>query len=854
MRRTCRDASALDEPRRPDTMVNLSTQRRNEKFRQAQVLHAKGDLAGAQEAYVAILTRHPDDVESLHHIGILNLQQGDPNLAIAFFDQALMRSPEDGQILAHRGVAWNALGRPDHALESFEAALAARPQDANIQFQSADALLDLGRLDEAIAGFTKVLDLDGQHLAARHNRAVSAQHLGRYEAALADYDTLLTISPQDVEARINRGVVLRRMGRPQEALDALESVVRLSDQHAGAYSNLGNVLQDLGRFDEAVAAFDRAISLNPQNPDALSNRGVALAELGRLDEAIDSYDRAIRLDPGAADAYSNRGLAYKALRRPTEALTDFETAITLNPNFAEAYSNKGNALQELKHFDLAIESYDRAISLRPDNADAHYNRGNALQELKQTAAARDAYATALWLDPAYGYLPGTLLHTSMQLADWTGGPEAIADLETGILHGRKVAPPFPVLALTDSPMAQKAAAETWIRDKVPQRRRLEAIGARPPGKKLRIGYFSADFHNHAMAYLMAELYEAHDRSQFELTGFSLGPDRDDDMRKRTSRAFDKFIDVRTLSDLEIAQTARSLEIDIAVDLNGFTQGARLGAFADGCAPIQINFLGYPGTLGAPYMDYIVADHVLIPEGSQKFYSEKVIYLPHSYQVNDSQREISDRVFSRAELGLPEAGFVFCCFNNGYKILPEIFDIWMRLLNQIDGSVLWLLADSPIAVENLRREAERRGVAGDRLVFAGRMPLPDHLARHRAADLFIDTLPYNAHTTASDALWAGLPVLTCQGESFAGRVASSLLTAVGLEDLITTRLDDYESRALHLATHPEALTGLRAKLAIARLESPLFKAAVFARHIEAAYLAVEARHRAGLEPDHIAIPA
>jgi len=484
-------------------------------------------------------------------------------------------------------------------------------------------------------------------------------------------------------------------------------------------------------------------------------------------------------------------VAHKGLRRQTEALTDFETAIALNPGFAEAYSNKGNVLQELKHFDLAVESYDKALALRPDYADAHYNRGNALQELKQTPAARDAYIEALRLEPAYEYLPGALLHTRMHLADWTATADGIDQLEAAILAGGRVAP-FPVLALTDSPAVQRAAAETWIRDKVPRRHGLGAFAGRPRSSRLRIGYFSADFHNHAMAYLMAELYEAHDRSRFELTGFSLGPDRNDEMRQRISGTFDRFVDVRTQSDREIAQLARSLEIDIAVDLNGFTQGARLGAFAEGCAPIQVNFLGYPGTIGAPYIDYIIADRNSIPEASQPHYAEKIVYLPHSYQVNDSRRAISDRVFSRAELGLPKEGFVFCCFNNGYKILPRIFDIWMRLLGQIPGSVLWLLADTPIAVENLRREAEARGVAGDRLVFAGRMPLADHLARHRAADLFIDTLPYNAHTTASDALWAGLPVLTCQGESFAGRVASSLLNAVDLPELVTTNLDDYEA--------------------------------------------------------------
>ena len=325
-------------------------------------------------------------------------------------------------------------------------------------------------------------------------------------------------------------------------------------------------------------------------------------------------------------------------------------------------------------------------------------------------------------------------------------------------------------------------------------------------------------------------------------------------RRRTSRAFDQFIDVTSLNDLEVSTMARSMEIDIAVDLKGYTKDGRLGIFADGCAPIQVNYLGYPGTIGAPYFDYIVADKTLIPPESQESYSEKVVYLPHSYQVNDGQRTISDRLFTRSELGLPDQGFVFCCFNNGYKIFPHVFDIWMRLLKEVEGSVLWLLAELPVAIENLRREAEARGVAGDRLVFAGRVTLADHLARHVHADLFLDTLPCNAHTTASDALWAGLPVLTCLGQGLASRVAGSVLTAMDLPELITTDLAAYEAKALHFATHPDDLRNLKAKVAIARSTSPLFKAQVFARHIEAAYLAMEDRRRAGLGPDHIEIPA
>lgn len=835
-------------------MVSLSTQRRNEKFRKALNLHNSGDLVGAQKGYVDILAKDPTDVQALHHVGILNLQLGDPNLAIAFFDQALLCAPESAQILVHRGVAWNSLGRKDLALENFNAALVAAPNDLDAQFQRADVLFDLGALAEAVEGFSRVLDAAPQHLPARHNRGIAAHHLGRFEEALKDFDEVLALAPGDIEAQVAKGAALRRLGRSEEALIALQSAIKLSDKHAGAYSNMGNVLQDLRRHDEAVLALDQAILLNPRNPDALSNRGVALTELGRFEEALESYRLALNLDPGAADIYSNRGLTYRAMRLDEKALTDFETAITLNPDFAEAHSNRGNALQELKLLELAIESYDKAIALRPDYADAFFNRGNALQGLKQPAAAKEAYARALQIDPAYEYLAGIFLLSKMTLAEWDGVQAGVSEMEAAVLKGRRASPPFPVLALTDSPAVQKAAAETWVRNRFPKRDQLGPLEPWPPHQKLKIGYFSADFHNHATTYLMAELFEAHDRDQFELVGFSFGPDKNDEMRRRTSMAFDQFIDVRSLSDAEIASLARSMEIDIAVDLKGFTENARLGVFAHGCAPIQVNYLGNPSTLGAPYIDYIIADHTLIPPESRDFYTEKVVCLPHSYQVNDSTRKISDRVFTRSELGLPEEGFVFCCFNNGYKITPQMFDIWMRLLNDIDGSVLWLLSDLPEAMANLRREAEMRGVSADRLVFAGRIPLPEHLARHTAADLFLDTLPCNAHTTTSDALWAGLPVLTCLGQGFAGRVAGSLLRAMDLDELVTTTLEDYEAVARRLATHRSDLMALKTKLAGARTTSPLFKASVFARHIEAAFLNMDQRRRAGLAPDHFDIPA
>ncbi|WP_251374578.1 hypothetical protein [Polynucleobacter sp. es-EL-1] len=420
------------------------------------------------------------------------------------------------------------------------------------------------------------------------------------------------------------------------------------------------------------------------------------------------------------------------------------------------------------------------------------------------------------------------------------------------MENEKVSQPFTLLALSDNPELQKKSAEIYFQNKYPVNPILGPIIKRPRNKKIRVAYFSADFHDHATGHLIAELFELHDRCQFELVGFSFGPISNDGMRLRLKKAFDNFIEVGNKSDIEIARLSRDLEVDIAIDLKGFTKDSRTGVFSYRAAPIQVNYLGYPGTMGAEYIDYIIADKTLIPTEFQSGYSEKVIYLPNSYQVNDRRRSISNKKFSRQDLGLPENNFVFCCFNNNYKILPPTFASWMRLLKAIPRSVLWLFQDNPRASENLLEEATQHGVDASRLIFAERMPLAEHLARHRHADIFLDTFPCNAHTTASDALWAGLPVLTLMGESFASRVAASLLHAIGLPELITSTQGEYEALAIELAKNPKRLADIKAKLANNRMSSPLFNTPLFTRNLETAYIKMYERYQADLQPDHITI--
>jgi predicted O-linked N-acetylglucosamine transferase (SPINDLY family) len=416
--------------------------------------------------------------------------------------------------------------------------------------------------------------------------------------------------------------------------------------------------------------------------------------------------------------------------------------------------------------------------------------------------------------------------------------------------GQPVATPFSVLTLIDSPRLQQCAAESWVARNCPPRWTLPPLPRRQRAERLRIGYYSADFYHHATTVLAEDLFGRHDRQRFEIVGLRFGRHRADEVTQRLATAFDRFIDVHERSDIDVARLSRELGIDIAVDLKGMTEQHRLGIFAHRAAPVQVNYLGFPGTSGASYMDYIIADRMLIPERYRDCYGEKVVYLPNSYQINGRGRAIAATAPTREQIGLPAQGFVFCCFNNVYKITPAVFDVWMSVLRRVAGSVLWLMEGGADAATRLREAAEARGVGGERLVFAERLPTAQHLARHRLADLFIDTLPCNAHTTASDALWAGLPLVTCAGESFASRVASSLLHTVGLPELIARNLTQYESLIVRLANEPVRLAALRERLERNRLQGPLFDLDRYVQGLESAYQMMYERHQSGQPPEHI----
>jgi predicted O-linked N-acetylglucosamine transferase (SPINDLY family) len=629
------------------------------------------------------------------------------------------------------------------------------------------------------------------------------------------------------------GVDALQQGRVEEAAGRFAQAAAAQPWRFEAHYNLGYALHLLRRLEESVESYGRAIALRSDVADIYNNRGVVLRDLGLSAQALEDYDRAIALRPGSAEAHNNRGIVLREMGRPREALESYGRAVALRPRFAQAYSNAGSVLYDLGRLAEALQCQDQALAIEPGFVDAWVKRGVALRDMGRHGDSLASLERAMQLDPKYEWLEGLWMLAKMRVCDWAGFDESLANLIARVDRGERATHPFPWLALSGSATSERKAATIWAEARLGKFAPALAMPVtRPP--RLRIGYFSSDFHEHATSWLLAGVLEHHDRSAFEVTAFSYGRDTGDAMRRRVAAAVERFVDVRERSDGDIAALSRELGIDIAVDLKGYTDGGRTGIFAARAAPIQVNFLGYPGTMAAAFIDTIVADATVIPEGDERHYTERVIRLPGCYQPNDTSRAVREKPLTREELGLPPEGFVFCCFNNNYKITPGVFASWMRVLDRVPRSVLWLLRDDDLAATNLRREAERLGIEPARIVFASRMSQADHLARYRCADLFLDTRPYNAHTTASDALWMGLPLVTCEGETFAARVASSILRAAGLPELVTGTPEAYEALAIELATNRARHAALRETLQSRRLSQALFDAQAFARKLEAAY--------------------
>ena len=689
---------------------------------------------------------------------------------------------------------------------------------------------------------------------ADFQRATELHLQGRLPDAERLYQRILKTVPDHFDALHLLGVLKAQTGNGAAGAELIGKALALNPGDAAAHSNLGNVFLSLARFEDAVGSCERALALRPDFADAHANRGIALRALGRFEEALASFDCALEYSPDDSATHNNRAVALRALGRFEEALASCERAVALTPDYADAHINRGAALRALGRLEEALASCDRALALRPESPEALNSRGGVLCLLKRFEEAAGSYEKLLDVAPDYRYAAGNYWSSKGRACHWLDFEAARRAVVQGVEQGKLACLPFAFLSGSHSPAEQLKCAQIHVRSDHPPSPRRLVRGDPYRHDRIRIAYLSSDFHVHPTAFLMAGLFERHDRTRFETIAISYGPNQRGPMRTRLERAFDRFIDVRDRSALEIARLIRELEVDIAIDCKGFTQDSRPEILGFRPAPVQAQYLGYPGSMGAEYIDYILADRFVIPEDHRKFYAEKVVYLPDSYQVNDSDRHISLEVLDREASGLPADGFVFCCFNQHYKITPQVFDLWMRLLRDVEGSVLWLVEDNADSGRNLRSEASSRGVAPERIVFAPRLEQSRHLARHRLADLFIDTLPYNAHTSASDALWAGLPIVTCCGTTFAGRVATSLLNAVGLPQLAAPDLAAYEELARALATDPTRLNDVKARLRQNRSNHPLFDTDRFRRHLEQAYITMWERYQRQEPPESFSVAA
>ena len=816
------------------------------RARAAQHLQG-GEPAQAEALLRGLLGSDPRDRDALHQLGLLCLQTQRADEGARWIGESLRVDPAQPGAHMHLGIALRRLGRLTEALQSFDAALALRPGLPEALYNRANTLADLGRLEDAVADLERALEAKPDFIAALGRQSELLGTLCRFREAGERAKQLVHLVPADspsAELLACRGNALRDFGRAADALESFDRALTLRPDSPELWNSRGIALRDLKRGTEALASFARALGLDPQFAEARVNQGDALRDAGRLDEALASYDEALRLKPALGEAHRGRGLCLRALRRLPEALAEFEQAERLNASRLDLANQRGNTLLDLSRFEEALECYERALELRPDQPDLLWNRAMALRWLRRDLQAMQCFARLHEVAPDYEYGASLLLHSRLELCEWRDYAAARGRILEGLSRGARVVQPFTLLSLSDSAAAQLECARSFA---APPAATPGLPPPRPYGhRRIRVAYVSGDLREHAVSYLLAGVFEQHDRERFEIIGLSLRPEEDSPMGRRLHGAFDRLIDVSAQPDGALAALMRELEIDIAVDLVGHTEYRRRDLFAQRPAPVQVNYLGYPGTLGSASMDYILADDFTIPGELARFYTEKVVHLPGCFQANDDRRALGTPP-SRGSVGLPETGLVFCCFNANAKLNPAMLDVWCRLLAAVPGSVLWMVARSGEVCANLQREMRERSVDPQRLLFADMLIYPHHLTRIPLADLFLDTFPFSAGATASDALWAGVPILTCAGEAFASRMAGSLLHSLELPELVATDLADYEQRALALARDPGRLAALRHRLAGNRVTAGLFDTARFCRGLEQAYIRMWERAERGEAP-------
>ena len=847
------------------------------------VLRDSGQLDEAISSYEQALIIKPDYVEAHYSLGIIFHELDQVVEAVKSYQQALKINPEFSEAHNNLGNAFKDLGQQDVAVKSYQKALKINPEFSEAHNNLGNAFKDLGQLDKAVKSYQKALEINPDYPALHNNLGNAFYKLKQLDEAVKSFENALTHNPDYFDSLNNLGIVFNELGQLDNAIKSYERAIVVKPDYADAYNNLGNVFKDFNQLDDAVKSYEKAIKINPSLPEAYNNLGNVLKDLDQLDDAVKCFEKALEINPNFAEAHNNFGNVFTSLAQPNDAVKSFERAIVIDPDFSEAHNNLGNVLKDLGKLNDAVRSYEKAIELNPSFAEAHNNFGSAYKDLNKLDEALKCFKKAVEINPNFAeafhnlgnifkdlnrlddalksyeqakairndldYVLGNILSTKINSCNWDNLPNLLEELMLKINNNEKVVDPFTLFSLIDDPLIQRKATELRVKSSHPKSNALPKIDLYPIHKKIRIGYFSADFREHPLSYLTAELYEIHDRNHFEIHAFSFGPDTNDEMNLRIKAGVDHFHDVRTMKDIDIALLARSLEIDIAVDLGGYTAEARTEVFAMSAAPIQTSYIGFLGTMGADYYDYLIADLILIPKKNQKYFIEKIVYLP-SFQVNDSKDLPPEVTLTRKEVGILENDFVFCCFNNTYKITPIVFDSWARILKSVIGSVLIIYANNELSKANLSKEIALRGIDPDRLIFGGILDRPEYLARYKVADLFLDTYPYNAGTTASDALRMGVPILTLKGKSFNSREGASILSSINLPELITTSPKEYETLAIELAKNPDKLRTIKEKLDSNLSTAPLYDTKKFTKNLESAYTEMYENHHKGLEPDHI----
>ena len=672
---------------------------------------------------------------------------------------------------------------------------------------------------------------------------------GSLQDAKKIYEEILEETPNDFNCLHHLGLIAKNNKEYQSAFELLSQAININPNNAAVHFNLANTLKELNKINDAIASYDKAIDIKPDY-EIYSLRGLALYQLEKYDEAISSYDESIKLKPDPI-AYCNRGLAFIELRKIKEGIADYDKAIQMNSNFIQVKHNRALALKILGKTQDCIEAFKAIIKIEPNHYESLYEIATLYNALNEFNLALTFCEQVLKIKPNHN--PTILLGIKIRkkTCDWTCDDQDTSYALKKINESEESVGPFSSLAFFSDPAIQKKLIERHTSKKYPPNNFFNKVLPYKNHKKIRIAYFSPDFYNHPVSNLMVECFEKHDQSKFEIYGFSLVDRPDDSVNKRLKKAFTKYINIENKLPKDIVKLAREMEIDITIDLAVYTGQTRPEIFAMRTAPIQINYLGFPGTSGADYFDYIIADPVLIPQDDQQYYSEKIVYLPN-FQANDSNLSAPSTLLDRQDLGLPETSFIFCCFNNSNKYSSSIFDSWMKILSKVDNSVLLLYADNESVKTNLRKEITLRGIKPSRLIFGDRLKMPEYLARFKVIDLFLDTLPFNAGTTGSDALRSGLPILTCKGKTFAGRMCASLLHAVNLPELVTCSLAQYESLAIELATNPNRLKIIKDKLDKNLSSALLYNSTLFTKNIESAYSMIYERMQNKSNVEHIIV--